>query len=327
MKIPRQDYILAISQPPILGGILGVIGKVLKRGKLLYNIQDFNPEQTIAIKYAGNPLVLKTMLAVDKYTCRKSDQVILVGRDMTETLELRFKNKPHPSHTVINNWVDERTVIPLSKEDSHVQAFKKKYKLEDKYVIVYSGNIGLYYDLENIFTVLQKFRSEKNVVFAFIGDGTIKDKLLLQKKEHMMDNVVFIPYQPKEELVYSLNAADAHWVINAKGIKGISVPSKVYGVMAVGKPIIGVLEKGSEARTLIEESHCGYVVEPGDYNAIQDVLEAVLADKKRFENLGMNGRAYLEVHLSKEASIQKYKETIENLEKKQSFSDKEVVRI
>ena len=84
-KIEKQDYIFTISQPPILGGVLGVLGKWIKGGKLIYNIQDFNPEQTMAVGYSKNKLLLNLVMAVDKFSCRVSDKVIVVGRDMQET--------------------------------------------------------------------------------------------------------------------------------------------------------------------------------------------------------------------------------------------------
>ena len=98
---------------------------------------------------------------------------------------------------------------------------------------MYSGNIGLYYDLLNILKTIEKFKETEDVIFAFIGEGSVLEELRTYKEAHHLSNVVFIPYQPKSELIYSLNAGDVHFVVNAKGIKGVSVPSKLYGVMAV----------------------------------------------------------------------------------------------
>ena len=99
---------------------------------------------------------------------------------------------------------------------------------------MYSGNIGLYYDLENLLKVVERIKpgtktaDGREVVFAFVGAGSVLDKLVLYVKERHMDNVVFIPYQDKADLIYSLNAGDVHWCVNAKGIKGVSCPSNVY---------------------------------------------------------------------------------------------------
>lgn len=319
-KIEKQDYIYTISQPPILGGVLGVLGKWIKGGKLIYNIQDFNPEQTIAVGYAKNKLLLNTVMAVDKFSCKNSDKVIVVGRDMQETLKNRFNNKKVPSNVFINNWINEKEIYPLEQNHPKIVAFKEKYNLQDKFIIMYSGNIGLYYDLENIIKVIGEFKDREDVVFAFIGDGTVKSKIEEYVTDNKLNNVTFIPYQDKADLIYSLNAADIHWVVNAKGIKGVSVPSKLYGVMAAGKPVLGVLDEGSEARLIVEECNCGVCIEPGNYKEISRNIEYILNNKELIKSLGQNGRKYLEVNLTKDVSINKYKETILSLDNKKALT-------
>lgn len=317
-KVGKQDYVFSISQPPILGGLLGVWGKWIKHAKYIYNIQDFNPEQVIAVSYSKNKMILKLMMAFDKFSCRQADKVIVVGRDMVETLKKRFHNKRVPKHTFINNWIDEKIIYPLSKDNEKVAAFKKKYSIENKFIIMYSGNIGLYYDLENIIKVIKDFPNGtktadgRNVVFAFVGAGSILDNLVKYKEENNMDNVIFIPYQDKEDLIYSLNAGDVHWCVNARGIKGVSVPSKCYGIMAAGKPILGVLEKGSECSLIIEETGCGLCCEPGNYNAVKKQIMWFIknADNGTIESMGMNGREYLVRNLTKDVSVNKYADEI-----------------
>lgn len=316
-KVGKIDYVYTISQPPILGGILGVIGKWMKHAKLIYNIQDFNPEQIMAVNYSSNKLLLKFMKGLDKFCCKQANNVIVVGRDMVDTLIDRFGGKKVPNHCFINNWIDEKEIYPLDDSNEKVADFKKKYSMEDKFVIMYSGNLGLYYDLENLMMVIEKFKDLSDVVFAFIGDGSVKNKLVQYKELHELHNVIFIPYQDKADLVYSLNAGNVHWVVNAKGIKGISVPSKLYGVMATGKPVIGVLEKGSEARNIIEETGCGYVVEPCDYIGIENMILKILEERNtesmnKLPVMGKYGRDYLSQNLAKDISIVKYRNAILN---------------
>ena len=327
-KAGKQDYVFTISQPPILGGLLGVLGKWMKHAKMIYCIQDFNPEQIMAVHYSDNKLILKAMMMADKFSCRHSDLVITVGRDLVETLKKRFKNKNVPKHTMINNWIDEKEVYPLPEDHPKVLEFKKKYGLEDKFVIMYSGNIGLYYDLEKLIKVLKQFRKGytlkgvyeegprttdgREVVFAFVGAGSVLDKLVMYAKRHHFENVIFIPYQDKTDLIYSLNAGDVHWCVNAKGIKGVSCPSKAYGIMAAGKAIIGVLESGTEVRGLIEECNCGKCCEPGDYVEVADIIRWYIenADSAEVKQMGMNGRKYLEEKLTRDVSVNRYAEEI-----------------
>jgi len=317
-KVGKQNYVFSISQPPILGGLLGICGKWIKHAKFIYNIQDFNPEQTMAVNYSKNKLIIKMMMFLDKFSCRRSNLIITVGRDLVETLNKRFKNKKVPKTVLINNWIDEKEIYPLEKDNEKVKEFKKKYDMENKFIIMYSGNIGLYYDLENIFKVIEKIKpgtktsNDKEVAFAFVGAGTILEKLKQYKKEKNMENVVFIPYQDKKDLIYSLNAADVHFCVNAEGIKGVSCPSKYYGIAAAGKPILGVLEENTEVRLLIEETKGGLVSTPGDYETIEKNIKWFIdnASSEELENMGKRSRKYLVENLTKDISINKYKEEI-----------------
>ena len=306
-----QDYVYAVSQPPVLGGMLGVYGKKKLKAKLLYNIQDFNPEQIMAVGYSGAKPLLSLLLQIDKNSCRKADKVVLVGRDMAQTLENRFQGEAVPAYCVINNWMDEKKVYPLPLSDERVAAFRKRYGLEDKFVVMYSGNLGLYYDLPGLIRLLKPYRDRKDLAFAFVGEGAVEKELKEYAQAEGLGNVVFIPYQAKEDIVYSLNAADVHWVVNAKGIKGVSVPSKLYGVMAAGKPVLGVLEEGSEARLIIEETGCGLVAAPGDYAAVAEILEKFITKEVDLAGMGAAGRAYLEKNLTKDVSMEKYVREIE----------------
>lgn len=320
-KAGKQDYVFTISQPPVLGGLLGVLGKWQKKAKMIYCIQDFNPEQIMAVNYSRNRLLLKVLMTADKFSCKHSDLIITVGRDLVETLKGRFKGKKVPKYVMINNWIDEKEIYPLDANNERVLSFRKQYGLEDKFVIMYSGNIGLYYDLENLLKVIKKFNpgtktaDGREVAFAFVGAGAVRDKLILYKNKHHMDNVIFIPYQDKAELIYSLNAGDVHWVVNSKGIKGVSCPSKFYGCVSAARPVLGVLEQGSEICMLIEETGCGLVCEPEEYDRIEENIRWFLDNvgSGKVVKMGQRGREYLLEHLTKNASVQKYIEAIKML--------------
>lgn len=317
-KVGKMDYVFSISQPPILGGLLGVWGKWVKHAKYIYNIQDFNPEQVMAVGYTKSKLITDVMMWLDKFSCKQSDLVITVGRDLVKTLEERFKGKKVPKTVMINNWIDETEIYPLEEDNEKVVAFKKKYGLDGKYVIMYSGNIGLYYDLERLIEVVGRFKpgtktaDGREVVFAFVGAGSVLDTLVLYVEEHNMDNVIFIPYQDKADLVYSLNAGDIHWCVNAKGIKGVSCPSKYYGLAAAGKPVIGVLESGSEIRCLIEDTSGGLCCEPGEYDQVEENIRWFIknANSGELKAMGNRSRKNLEKNLTRNVSVRKYAEEI-----------------
>ena len=317
-KVGKMDYVFSISQPPILGGLLGVWGKWVKHAKYIYNIQDFNPEQVLAVGYSKSKHITDVMMWFDKFSCKRSDLIITVGRDLVETVEGRFKGKKVPKTVMINNWIDENEIYPLEAGNERVAAFKKKYGLDGRFVIMYSGNIGLYYDLENLIKVIEEFGAGtktadgREVVFAFVGAGSVLKTLEDYVAEHHMKNVVFIPYQDKADLIYSLNAGDLHWCVNAKGIKGVSCPSKAYGIMAAGKAIIGVLESGTEVRGLIKECNCGKCCEPGDYVEVADIIRWYIENSGSGEvkQMGMNGRNYLKEKLTRDVSVRRYAEEI-----------------
>lgn len=316
-KVKDVDYVFSISQPPILGGLLGVWGKWMKRAKFIYNIQDFNPEQILAVGYSKNKAITSLMMTLDKFSCKRSNLIITVGRDLVETVSRRFKGKNVPKTVMITNWIDEKEIYPLPDTDVQVVAFKKKYGLENKFIIMYSGNIGLYYDLENIIKVIEKFtpgtkaQDGREVAFVFVGSGSVLNKLEDYVNEHQMTNVIFIPYQDKNDLIYSLNSADVHWCINAKGIKGVSCPSKAYGIMAAGKPMLGVLEEGAEIRYIIEDADCGVCINPENYTDIEKTISYFLNEKSaKLKEFGENGRKYLEEYLTKEVAVKKFSKEI-----------------
>ena len=321
--VGQQDYIFTISQPPILGGMLGVYAKkklISTQGEapvFVYCIQDFNPEQIIATGYVKLRPLLNLAKKLDKRSCEKSDLVVTVGRDLETTLKQRFVGNTVPNHAIINNWIDEKEIYPLSHDDKGVEEFNKTYGLDNKFIIMYSGNIGLYYDLEGLIQVIGKFNGAKasdgrEVAFVFVGAGAMLNTLKKYKEEHSLDNVIFIPYQDKDKLIYSLNAADVHWCVSAKGIKGVSCPSKFYGIAGVGKPVIGVLEKGAEIEMLIREIGCGKIAAPEDYDSIEKIVRWYIENAGGSEIIEMGRRAheYLLQNLTKNISIQKYKKVM-----------------
>ncbi len=312
-KAEKPDIIYTISQPPILGGFLGLLGKVFRGSKLVYNIQDFNPEQAEAISYNKSKAVNNISRWVDNRTCKTADAVIVVGRDMLDRLHNRCKSIDKNNTYVINNWINEKEVHPLEKEHEEVNKFIADNGLKDKFVVMYSGNIGLYYDLENIIKVIGEFKEYNDMRFVFIGEGAQKENIATYCRDNAVNNVIFLPYQPKERIIYSLNSANVHFVTNQKGIKGVSVPSKIYGVMAVGKPVLGVLENGSEAQLLIENSGCGLSVEPKDYDGIRSLIRWFYDSREKAERMGAKGRSYLEANLRMCDSLEKYRSILSRL--------------
>lgn len=121
----------------------------------------------------------------DKFSCRQSDLIITVGRDLVQTVHNCVKGRKVPKTVMINNWIDEKEIYSVEAEYPRVVAFKEKYRLQHKFVIMYSGNVGLYYDLENIMKVIEEVKpgtrtaDSREVSFAFVGAGSVLDKLVM----------------------------------------------------------------------------------------------------------------------------------------------------
>lgn len=318
------DYVFAISQPPILGGMLGTYAAKIKHAKFVYNIQDVNPEQIMAVGYSKNKPVLNLLMKLDKRSCLKADLIVTVGSDLAENIHNRFKDSTKKPKKVvtINNWIDEKQIYPLPSDDEGVIAFKQQYGLTNKFVFMYSGNIGLYYDLEGLFRTIESIKPDtktadgREVVFAFVGEGTLLDKLKAYKEEHKMDNVIFIPYQKKDKLIYSLNAADVHFCLSAKGIKGVSCPSKYYGIAACKKPVIAVLERGSEIYMILKENNGGLVSEPTDYEKLVANIKTCIDGNLDLAEMADFGYKFWISKFTKVSAIESYKFSLMLLETK-----------
>lgn len=135
MKQRKVDLIYTISSPPVIGGLIGAVGKLMRRTKLVYNIQDFNPEQAEAISYTRQKWLFKIARSLDNISCRASDHIITVGKDMQETLVYRFRGSRVPVNSVINNWTDEEDIVPLQRDHPKIKQFLAEHQLENKFYV------------------------------------------------------------------------------------------------------------------------------------------------------------------------------------------------
>lgn len=313
MKITKSlikvDYVFAISTPPILGGILGVMGKFIRKTKMIYNVEEFIPEERIVSETVGNKLLLRLQMFIDTYSCKFSDKVILRSKDMRVILQNRFKDTSNiPSNVFINKYIDIDNIYPLDKYDEKVHQFKKKYDLENKLVVMYLGDMELYNDLNSIIETISRFRDRKDVIFVFAGNGVGRKIAEESALRYRLDNVKFISIL-KEEFLYAANAADIILVSYMKGMRGILFPEEIYIPMAANKPVIALLEDHSEARNIIENIKCGIVVDSGDYASLYKEIRAVLDEPNLIDGMGSRGREFIE-NIDRDSIIEKYKKAI-----------------
>lgn len=204
-------------------------------------------------------------------------------------------------------------MFPLEVSDPQVKAFKKKHGIDGKYVLMYLGNLGLYYDLLELEKIVGKFKENQDISFVFVGTGAVENQMKEYAKTNNLTNIAFIPYVSGNDLLCAMNAADVHIVTNAKGIKGVSVPSKIYGIMAVNKPVIGILEPDSEVWNVINESNIGICCETGNYGQIEDGIRYVIENKGEMNEKGQKSRGVLLSRYSKADSVKKYKALFRNM--------------
>jgi glycosyltransferase involved in cell wall biosynthesis len=315
-KLGDFDLVLAFSEPPILGGMLGVMARRRLNCPMIYDIQDINPEQALAIGCGGKHL-LRLMRCLDNQSLRSADRIILAGDEQLETIRKRKVTTPV---TVIHNWADER-IRHIEREDSRRKAFLREAHLEGCFVFAYSGNLGLYYGLASLLEVIRMFPEERArdgrpVKFLFIGAGAKEAWMRDYVRRNHMKNVVFLPYQKKEDLSVSLSAADVHLCPSAPGMTGISVPSKIFGILAAGKPVLGIMNPGSDARKIIERTHSGKCVSPGDSRAIARLIRWFFrtATDRELREMGRRGRRAMEREYRKEQSVRRYMETMRDVD-------------
>jgi colanic acid biosynthesis glycosyl transferase WcaI len=185
----------------------------------------------------------------------RGDGVVAIGRCMASRLTARGVS--FAKITIIPNWAP-----PIQSLDRSNNPFRRTHGLEGQFVVVYSGNMGLAHEFDTVLDAAESLRGQR-VVFLFIGEGPRRVEVEAAARLRGIDNIRFLPSQPADKLSESLSAADAHLVTMRSNLCGLVVPSKVYGVLAAGRPCLFVGPADSEAARLIRETDSGFVVEPG----------------------------------------------------------------
>ena len=206
----------------------------------------------------------------------------------------------------IPNWADGDKIYPIHKAES---SFAQQHDLLEPFTVLYSGNMGLYYEFETILKVAELMRDEP-FRLVLVGGGGKKAWCEQQVKERNLENTIVLPYQPFETLNDSLNACDASLVTIAEGIEGISFPSKLYTSLATGKSIIAISESHSELREIVEKNECGVWAELGDAEGLRDKIQELMRDPDRTNRLGKNARTLFERDYTRQACSAQYASVI-----------------
>ena len=313
----RPDLVLVLSNPPFIS-FHGLILKVFKKCKVIYNVQDLFPDLAVELGKLRNKPFIFVLKTLSKYIIRKMDKVIVVGECMEQKIREEVLKDGEADHIVtIHNWADGEKlkvigVLGVGAEDN---CLKREWSLEGKFVVLYSGNIGYLHEFDTIIKAAEDLRDSgyKDIVFVFIGEGIKKEYIRKKAVERGLNNILFFPYQARDKLTYSLGIADVSLVSLDDGFEGMVVPSKIYGILASGRPMIGIVGRESEIVEIIKEGNCGKIVKIGDYQALVDGIINYYNDREKCREDGLNGRRYFEENFDRKIATRKYIEVIEEV--------------
>jgi glycosyltransferase involved in cell wall biosynthesis len=283
----RGDYhgMVITTNPPFIGVLGWIYSRVYRRPYLLI-VYDVFPDFAISLGVlSADSWVARVWERTTRVILVGSAVTVVIGRDMWDLVRRKMPHHLHDRITMIPNWSDERRVSPVRAEDN---AFRRDHRLEGRFVVQYAGRMGEKHNLEPLIDAARML-SDTNLLLQFVGDGAKKRKLEALVAESGLANVQFLPYQPMEGLGEMLSAADLAVVCLETGHTGISVPSKAYGVIASGTPLIGILDPDGEIGQMIKETGCGVLVDPVA-EEIADAILDLMADPAKRSAMGATAR-------------------------------------
>jgi len=300
LALHKHNVVLYLSTPPLLNGITANVLRIVKGSPNVMNTQDLYPDVAVRLGVLKNGAIISLCHRLEHYLYRSASRVVPIGVRMAECIEA--KGILPSKVEIIPNWMDTNLIHPMSK----VTPFSREHRILDKFVVMYSGNIGLSQGLENVVKAAALTQDLKDALYLFIGGGANLDSLKKLVDEHELNNVKFFPYQPKERLSESLSAADVHLLPLKKGLSMFAVPSKVYGIMASARPFIASVDEDSEISTIVKEARCGIRVAPEDPLALAEAVRSLYYDRSKLDSLGRNGRVYLEHRVTRSICVERY---------------------
>jgi glycosyltransferase involved in cell wall biosynthesis len=276
----RPDIVIAATDPPLLGAL----GAILKRWwgcGFVYNVRDLYPDIARVTGGVKNRALLRLLEVSNKMAYESADSIVALGNDMADRIVR--KGVASAKVSVVTDWADCELIRPVDKS-----ALREEFR--DRFIVMYSGNLGLSQQLETVLDAASLLTENRRIVFLLVGDGVRKNWLQDRARELGLDNVRFLPYQPRERLADSLSAADAHLIALLPGTAGCVVPSKIYGILAAGRPVIAMMDQDSEVANLVNKYQVGKVVTPGDAQALATAISEASKDPERIERMQSSAR-------------------------------------
>jgi colanic acid biosynthesis glycosyl transferase WcaI len=267
----RLDCVLVSTSPPF-AGFGGAVVSIMRRVPLIWWVMDINPDQLIvAGRVRPDSLSVRVFDWINRLTLRVAKAVVVLDRYMADRIAAKFPvaDKLH----VIPPWFPEG-LLDAQVGDGH--SFRRTHGLEEKFVVMYSGNHAIQHPLDTLLAAAKGLASDPRISFVFVGGGA--GKALVEKAEaDGAQNIISLPFQPLEEIRESLAAADIHVVTMGNEVVGIVHPSKIYGAMAAGRPILFFGPEKSHAGELLAGRPFGRIVSHGDVEGAISVIQELIA--------------------------------------------------
>ncbi|MCB1026826.1 MAG: glycosyltransferase family 4 protein, partial [Microthrixaceae bacterium] len=208
---------------------------------------------------------------------------------------------------VIPNFVDTERVQPGGGE-----AYRAEFGLGDRTVVTYAGNVGLSQPVELLVEVARRMADRSDVVFVVNGGGTSLESV--RHAAEGLDNVVFVPMQPRERLSEVLAAGDIHTILLKHGLARSSVPSKLYSILAAGRPVVASVDADTEVTRVLADAEAGLATSPGSVDELHRAITTLIDDPERRRGMGSSGRRWVERWLSPAAVAEAYEGLFESLQ-------------
>lgn len=307
-RLPRQDIYVGMSDPPFIVAVALLAAK-LRRAKCVYWVQDLFPQIAAALGVLdARSAAYRVFRRMATEIHGRCDLVIGLGPRMAAALA---RNGAPPSRTTfVHNWADAEAILPLSQD---ANPFVDEHGLRGKFVVLYSGNAGRAHEFDAITEAAIVLRSRRDIVFLFVGAGTRLPEIAAAAARGGLDNIRFLDYQPREKLGELLSAASVSLVTENPAVVGLLVPSKTYGILASGRPIIFVGSPASDAAQIIREMDCGMLIPPHDGAALAAAVLSLAADPERRASMGARARQAAEDRYNRHASTVKWSAAVSQM--------------
>lgn len=301
---PRADLTIVVS-PPLLSGLPISLLSRLKRSRILFHVQDLQPDAAIELGMLKKGLFARILYKLEKAIYDRVDWISTISSGMLE--RILEKGVAEKRTFLLRNWGNDDVVSPKDKENE----YRSKYSLKGKYVVLYAGNFGVKQGLDILVEVAEILKSNTDIHFLMAGNGAVKNQLVQYVTSKNIDNITFLPPQPFERLSDLLATADVSLISQRKEAKDIVLPSKVLNIMASGRPIIATAEPDSELGKIIDAAKCGLLVEPGNAKELSKAILHLKDNSDEAEVFGINGRDYLDKHFTKDRILADFVQKID----------------